>query len=243
MSDLLLSKPYGWLTRNDHFSFPKSLILGMLVVVSCIITFPSHAQTASKIRVAILYFENNAAEKSLVPLSKGLCDMMISDFSNASRFSVVERNKLEEVFKELKLGQTRSFDSATTARIGKLLGAEYLVFGSYFEFLGRFRIDARIVKVETGQITASVGVTGKVDEFDFLEKKIVASLHEKMNRPIPDSQTKDKKVSLRSAAHYGQALDKMDSGDVKGARELLRDIVESSPDFALAKETLQKISK
>ncbi|MFU2519025.1 MAG: CsgG/HfaB family protein, partial [Clostridiales bacterium] len=113
--------------------------------------------------------------------------MMISDFSQASRFAVVERNKLEEVLKELKLGQTRSFDSATTARIGKLLGAEYLVFGSYFEFLGRFRIDARVVKVETGQVVASVGAAGKVDEFELLEKKIVSDLHTKMKLPLPST--------------------------------------------------------
>lgn len=228
---------------NPHFSL-KLFTFAVSVALFCLLPLSSPAQDASKIRVAILYFENNATEKSFAPLSKGLCDMMISDFSQASRFAVVERNKLEEVLKELKLGQTRSFDSATTARIGKLLGAEYLVFGSYFEFLGRFRIDARVVKVETGQVVASVGAAGKVDEFELLEKKIVSDLHTKMKLPLPSTQDKSKKnITLRSASNYGSALDKMDSGDVQGAKELLRDIVESSPDFALAKETLRKITQ
>ena len=223
----------------------KSIPLAALLGVTVLFPLSAHAQTDSKIRIAILYFENNAADKSFAPLAKGLCDMMISDFSKASQFSVVERNRLEEILKELKLGQTRSFDSATTAKIGKLLGAEYLVFGSYFEFMGRFRIDARIVKVETGQVVVSVGASGKVDEFEDLEKKLVAGLHEKMNRPITskNSGPQTKQVTLRSANQYGSALDKMDGGDIKGAREFLRDIVESSPDFALAKETLRKISK
>ena len=168
--------------------------------------------------------------------------MMISDFNDSKCFLMVERTRLEDIIKELKLTETKNFDSSTTVKIGKLLGSEYLVLGSYFEFMGTFRIDARLVKVETGKIIASAGFSGKVDEFEQIEKKVVASLQKKFAPPCEELSSK-KGVTLHVATRYGEALNRIDSGDSKGAAALLRDIVDASPDFALAKEMLIKVSK
>ena len=203
-----------------------------------------NAQEQNKGKIAILYFENNAVQSCFSPLSKGLCDMMISDFTSEKQFAVVERARLQEIINELKMEQNKIFDSSTTAKLGKLLGADCLILGAFFEFMGTFRIDARIVKVETGEILASVGASGKVEAFELLEKKIVSDLHVKMKKYATKVKRVEKcTVSLRGAAQYGTAIDKIDSGDVQGARALLKDIVEDSPDFALAKDMLRKISQ
>lgn len=217
-------------------------ILFLLIFFGNIVSTAYAQSEMQKTRIAILYFENNAIQNSFTPLSKGLCDMMISDFNDSKCFIVVERTRLEDVIKELKLTESNNFDSTTTAKIGKLLGAEYLVLGSYFEFMGTFRIDARLVKVETGKIIASAGFSGKVDEFEQIEKKVVAELQKKIVG-ITRNNSVSKGISLNTATQYGVALNKIDSGDTKSAVTLLRDIVDASPDFALAKEMLQKVSK
>lgn len=229
---------------NKFFSF-VSVPLSLTICVFLFAPLKTHAQIENvRHRVAILYFENNTAQTCFSPLSKGLCDMMISDFSAEQQFAVVERTRLQEIIKELELEKTRNFDPATSAKIGKLLGAEFLVLGSFFEFMGTFRIDARIVKVETGEVIASVGTAGKADTFEALEKKIVSDLHGQMNVSRKTMRNGNKHpVSLSMAAQYGNALDKIDSGDKPGARALLKDIVEASPDFALAKNMLKKISQ
>ena len=217
-------------------------ILFLLIFFGNIVSTAYAQSEMPKTRIAILYFENNAIQKSFTPLSKGLCDMMISDFNDSKCFIVVERTRLEDIIKELKLAESNNFDSKTTAKIGKLLGTEYLVFGSYFEFMGTFRIDARLVNVETGKIIASAGFSGKVDEFEQIEKKIVNELQKKVVG-ITRNNSVSKGISLNTATQYGVALNKIDSGDTKSAATLLRDIVDASPDFALAKEMLQKVSK
>lgn len=220
------------------------LFVFFLSFLFLIMSTNGNAQEQNKGKIAILYFENNAVQSCFSPLSKGLCDMMISDFTSEKQFAVVERARLQEIINELKMEQNKIFDSSTTAKLGKLLGADYLVLGAFFEFMGTFRIDARIVKVETGEIFASVGTSGKVDTFELLEKKIVLDLHVKMKKSANKAKSAEKcTVSLRGATQYGTAIDKIDSGDVQGARALLKDIVESSPDFALAKDILRKISQ
>lgn len=214
-----------------------------------------YAQTASPpIRLAILYFENNSSthKDELAPLSKGLCDMMIGDIMADSRITVIERTRLEEILHELKLTRDKAFDKATTQKIGKLLGVEYLVLGAYFDLLGKIRIDARIVKVETGEIIAATGMTGKEDEFDLLEHKLVINLTSLLfppnERKTPQTDAspenpRQPKLTLRGAIKYGQALEKADAGDTPGATSLLRDIVEANPDFALAKQMLADFEK
>lgn len=69
-------------------------------------------------------------------------------------------------------------------------------------------------------------------------------MHVKMKKSANKAKSVEKcTVSLRGATQYGTAIDKIDSGNVQGARALLKDIVESSPDFALAKDILRKISQ
>jgi len=108
--------------------------------------------------IAILYFENNNEDdKELQRLSKGLCSMMIEHFQDTSEMKVIERARIQSILSELEMTRGPQFDQATVAKIGKLVGAEYLVFGSYFEIFKKFTISARIVKVETGVIVAAAG--------------------------------------------------------------------------------------
>ena len=43
-------------------------------------------------------------------------------------------------------------DAATAAQVGKEAGARYAVTGSFADFYGKFRVDARVVDAQSGQI-------------------------------------------------------------------------------------------
>jgi len=215
-------------------------------------------KTDERIRLAVLYFENNStgSKEELAPLAKGLCDMMIAEMSGNKDLNVVERTRIEEVLKELKLTQSGYFDKETTQQLGKLLGVQYLIFGSYFDLFSRFRIDARIVKVETGEIIVAAGANGDPNDFDLLEKDLVKKLippfvsstkgDGQMENDDPGKENRQQKkatVTLRGAVSYGTALEKSDRGDKQSAIALLRDVVESNPDFSLAKRMLNEFER
>ena len=116
-------------------------------------------------RLAVVYFENTSGEKKLDKLKKGLAGMLITDLSNINMLDIVERERLEEIIKEQKLSKSKGFDASTAAKVGKLLGAEIILTGAYFEMFGSFRIDARFIDVKTGQILKSEGVEGVTAHF------------------------------------------------------------------------------
>ena len=75
-------------------------------------------------------------------LRKGLAQMLISDLSMDGSFQIVERARLQELIDELKLNQTKQIDKISASKIGKLLGARYMVLGGYFDLMSTLRIDA-----------------------------------------------------------------------------------------------------
>jgi TolB-like protein len=200
---------------------------------------------AGKPTLAILLFDYNGKDAALEPLRDGLAQMLISDFSATPQVRVVERARLKALLEEQKLGQSGKVDPATAARVGKLLGARFLVLGSFFDLKTALRIDARVVEVETGRIIKSVGATGAADDFWTLEQslaqKLAGALKEAMPELAEPPRPASGKVKSKTIATYGKALAAMDGGKKTEARTLLKQVVTEAPEFSLAKTELNAL--
>jgi len=126
--------------------------------------------------VAVLYFDYTGKDQELEVLRKGLAQMLISDLSGTDTIRVVERDRLEDILTELKLQGSGKIDPKSAAKLGKLLGAKYLVVGGYFDLQGALRVDARIVDVETGRVLKSFGTNGKPGDFLPVEQTMATNL-------------------------------------------------------------------
>jgi TolB-like protein len=210
--------------------------------------------------IAVLYFDYAGHDQTLEPLKKGLAQMLITDLAVVDTLRVVERERLQALLEEQKLAKSGKIDAGTAARIGKLLGARYLVLGSYFDALGAFRVDARIVSVETGEIVKSVGANGNADDFLGLEQKLADGLREATGKLAqgtgggrraadapaarPDRRVGPKpprRLNTETAVTYGRALVAMDDGDKKTARTLFRTVLTAQPDFELAQRDFDRL--
>lgn len=203
-------------------------------------------KNANAKRIAIIYFDNSSDDKKLDQLKKGLADMLISDLSKVSMLDVVERARLEEILKEQELNNSAKFDNETATKIGKLLGAEHIMTGSFFELMGRLRIDSRLIDVETGRIIKSEGVDGPTGTFFDLEKSLVTKMvsgFEVELKPEEKEAMKDKaeKISYKSSLLFSESLDLIDKGDNHKAIEKLEKVLEENPDFLPAKKALNQI--
>jgi len=184
-------------------------------------------------RIAVMYFDFGGGDNRLIGLRKGFADMMVTDLRASGRLNLVERERLEEVLNEIKLQRGAAVDPGTAIRIGKLLGAEYLVFGSYFELFGTLRVDAKLVRVESGQITTSQGVEGPMSGFSALQ-------HDLTNRLLgalavtPSGSRPTSIISTEAVMAYSKILDEVDAGRTDQARTMLQAFRTAHPDFAPA---------
>jgi TolB-like protein len=234
------------------------------VVIAAMLWSATSARAAGEPRadtrptVAVLYFDYSGKDEGLVVLRKGLAQMLISDLSGMPAVRIVERDRLQEVLDEIKLGQSAKIDPASAAKAGKLLGARYMVLGSYFDLMGTLRADARVVEVETGRVLRSTGASGKPDDFLSVEQKLSNDLAGVLGaqlpaEPKPPSETKapvetprqhpkpPAHLKTRTALAYSKALDAIDHKDKAQAKQQLQQVVKEQPDFALASLDLDRL--
>ncbi len=193
-----------------------------------------------KTRLAILYFENSSDKAELDQLRKGLASMLISDLSQLDGLKVVERARLQEVLEEQKLSNSEKFDASTAAKVGKLLGAEKILIGSYFEMMGKLRVDARTIDVETGEVLHSEGLEDSKARFFALEKKLARRIAEQLELGTQPPKTADSGIPYDAANTYSAGLDLLDAGKMEKARKKFKKVLETAPDFGPARDALER---
>ncbi len=105
-----------------------------------------------KIPIAIMDFKVTNIQKSEF-------DLFVDFFNNAlfetGVFDVLQRNKREQLMKEIEFSLSDAADARRTRQIGKLLSSTLLVFGNLGKVGRNILLSVSIVDVETG-LTASV---------------------------------------------------------------------------------------
>ena len=67
-------------------------------------------------------------------LGEGMAEMLATALVETGKFRVLERQQIHDVLGEQDLGASGRVDAATAAKIGKVLGARYLIYGTVNEF-------------------------------------------------------------------------------------------------------------
>jgi TolB-like protein len=106
----------------------------------------------AQITIAIADFTNNTDEFYLDKWEKSVPEFLKSELSGSKSLTIVERRALESVLQEQALSMTGLVDSTTAQQVGGLVGAQYIINGTINKSGSWTRIDAKIVKVETGQV-------------------------------------------------------------------------------------------
>lgn len=195
--------------------------------------------------IAISYFDNTTSNSKYNSLSKGIADMLITDLSKVSDIDIVEREKLEELLKEIKLGKSSYFDQSTAQKLGKGLGAASILTGAFYVLDNTIRIDARLINVETGKIIAADEVTGSTKDFFSLHKQLVnllvKSLSIKYNSKTESVVDYNNKIELTAVVNYSNAISYEDNGLESSATEVLESTIKQYPEFLFAQTKLDKI--
>lgn len=124
--------------------------------------------TGPKRRIGVVSFENKAPYAQ-TRIGNTATDILITELVKSGKFIVVERDRMDKIMDEQKLGQTGAIDPNTAAKVGKILGLNAIVTGSVSQFgvksegkdfiitqskqqIVECTVDVRVVDAETGQV-------------------------------------------------------------------------------------------
>ncbi len=196
--------------------------------------------------IAIMEFDNYSIGEYLEKLghlTKGLAESFERDFSKISDLKVVERDKVDFLLKEIELSAAGMIDQSTAVRVGKLLGAQIMVFGNITQLDSKTaKMLVKAVKVETSEILATVEREGKPEYFKMqdelvedLAKQLGITLNAETKALLDDSGTE----SADAAMLYSQGLYYMDQYDYKKAYEYFKKAYEADETFEEAKHKME----
>jgi curli biogenesis system outer membrane secretion channel CsgG len=131
--------------------------------------------TGDKLRIAVMNFEN----KTLYHIGDGMRAMLTSCLFETGEFIVIEREMLQDVLMEQKLGVTGVVSDETAVPVGEVEGAEVLIFGVVTDFepaakgigssfggmqQNHIAMDLRLVDARTSRVISTTTVEGKATD-------------------------------------------------------------------------------
>ncbi len=94
-------------------------------------------------------------------------DMLTSALYETGEFDVVERARLNSIMSEINLSQTENVSRESALKIGKLLGAKYVVIGTISSLAeNHIEIDCKKIETETAKIKGTAHTV--IESFDML---------------------------------------------------------------------------
>lgn len=155
------------------------LLVGVLIVQMCGTEW-IWAQSQRGQVVAVMDFQNTSGRADLDHLGPSIAESLLTHLARRGRLTLVERSRLASVMEELRLGLTDFVDPETAAEVGKSLGANVIILGSYTVVANLLQINARGVGVSTGQILFAEQVKGRQGESLALVDALGAALWSKL---------------------------------------------------------------
>src|SRR5207244_3913433 len=133
----------------------------------------------------------------------------------------------------------------TPARIGKRVGARYVVLGTFIDFYGDFRVDARLVSVETSEIVKVEKDQAQRDHLFQIIQNVAGRLMKDANLPPLPKQASDQRMSRQipteALTYYSRALLYQDRGQKDKAVEMYQKALAVFPDYSEAQQGLQRV--
>lgn len=132
--------------------------VGIIVLEACSGTGSSTPDSVISIAVWDLVDLSPAGHKR-DEMGEMLAGQVMARFSEMNRFQVVERQNIIKAMEELHIGSSDLADGTTRLKLGRIIGAQQMVFGAFQVIGSQVRLDLRRVDVSSGKILKTSAAT------------------------------------------------------------------------------------
>jgi len=228
------------------FTPPRLLLGAALLGLAAATPCPGAAQQAPPLpTLAVLDLKDGGSMgpdvQDLSNLGAGLAMMLTTEMMRNPRTSMVERDQIKQLIAEQGLTLSGMIDPATAIEVGKLVGAEYMLFGTYTDIMSRLRIDVRVVEVETGRLRQARELTRPREDVFETVAALAEAIFEDLEL-LPTEKLPERKPAPAAAViFFSKGIGHEDRGELDQAKAMFQRALEIFPDYQEAKERLAKL--
>jgi hypothetical protein len=156
---------------------------------------------------------------------------------------VLERERMQAMVDEMRLGEQQRAEAASAVRSGRMLRAGRVVQGTLSDRQDALRIDAAVVDVSSAGVAATADQTGALDRLFDLEKALVLQIFRDLGIQLTDAERsaieQRPTQNLQAFLAWSRGLEAEDRGDYAGARDLFEQAARIDPSFGAAAQSAQ----
>lgn len=228
-----------------------SLVPLLLVGLVLGVAQPSSAQSRDdRPGIAVFPFFNGGSygegREDLEMLQVGLQQALMYELAQNANLRIIDRSTLRDLLQEQDLGASGRVDPGTAARIGRVVGARYVVTGGFIDLFGDFQLTGRIVDVETTEVVRSAQTRGPREELYGLVVDMAADVTDGVSLPpLPAAvreARKQRPVTPEAMVRHAIILSFRDEGKTEQAIELYRELVEDFPEVEEWRQELRQLT-
>ncbi len=195
--------------------------------------------------LAVLYFHNKSGDAGLNPLQKGLAFMLMTDLSQVDGIVLVERVKLQALVEEMDLGVSGLVAPDSAPRVGRLLGARFLVGGDLQGSKSELGIASDVLEVPGQRLAGSPLSEGDLPRIFEMEKELLFAIIDILRIELSEQKKLEleKPFTTKIDALYNlmYAIDSADRGDYLKAEAYYKEALKKDPGLNAAEEGLQEL--
>ncbi len=162
--------------------------ISLFIVLLLSITFALSAQTGKK--VAVLTPEGSVMESIKNIVREEISNAIV----NTPNYSVVERSMIEKVLEESRFQQGGLVDDAQISELGRMMGADYVCYGSISGIGNNYYMSLKMVDVVTARVimqrtgSTQEGLNDIVSVTENLAYQLVNITGRELSAPQPTAQ-------------------------------------------------------
>jgi TolB-like protein len=221
-----------------------------LMLFACTVSRPLLAQ-GGPVVIAVLPFEDRGSygqdKQVFRALELGIPATLESELRGHPGLRLAERSRIAQAVSKEPADHSTRLDAATAAKVGKQLGARYAVTGSFADFYGKLRLDARVVDAESGQILKVVSNNDpKLQDRADLYRIIQMVAHRVLEVTSPEAlrsgvDSERAVIPTEAITQFSLGLLYESQGDKSKAGEHYQRALSSYPDYPDAQEGLRRL--
>jgi len=228
--------PWPWLT-----GVASVVVLAIVAFIFRASLFsPSKASTGPALSLAVMPFQNALGDPAWNWLGPSLADMLSTDVGESSHLRTVSPDRVQQVFRDLRIDPGSAVDSLTLGRVAEFTSADTLVWGRYTKLGDGIRIDAtlqdrkhnRTIQLKSEAPTQK-DLSAAVDRLAELVRQNLA-LSPDLVKELKAQSFKPTSASVDALRDYNQGLQLLRQGNELEAEKQLQLATKEDPQFAMA---------
>jgi len=175
------------------------------------------------------------------PLGKAVSSMLVTELLDRPGIRVIERHQLQDILTEQALALSGRVDESTAVEIGKLVGAQYMIYGQVTSIADQLRMDMRAVDVETSEIVEAQKMNDRTSELLSVVVRMADSFTERLRLEPPSSRPEMEAIPVGATIEFSRGVDFEDQGNIEKALEHYRRALEIHPSHRAAKRAVERL--